>query len=193
MRVLRFVLEKFVTITELTNSEFDSAWQSEPDHRYSYELNNGMLVLFGLLLGSFWTYWSLTTLSNGLDWILGSLAGVFGIITLYIIYSILVWRHYGRTSGVVCEQERLVWRDGSNILSVHWKELDIDSIGLLDTAIGDRKYEHFLNIDGNHVYLFRPFVRMRKYEGFIADVLLRLKDHGRISKKSSKKGKRKNS
>ena len=182
-----------MTITELTVSEFDSAWESEPDHRYSYELNNGMLVLFGLLLGSFWTYWALTAVSNGMDWILGTLAGVFGIISLYVVYSLLVWRHYGRTSGVVCSQEKLVWRDGSTILSVCWKELDLDSIGLLDTALGERKYEHFLNIDGNHVYLFRPFVRMRKYEGFVADVLLRLKEHGRIQQTKSKKGKRKKS
>ena len=153
-------------------------------------MNNAALVLFGMLLGGFWTYWSLTILGNGLDWILGTLGSVFAIITLWALYAILRWRHYGRKSGAVCEQDRLIWRDGPNVFATRWLDLDLDSIGLLNVDLSENKYEHYLSIHGNKLFIFRPFVRMRRYEGFVADVLLKLKEHGRIPDKKGKKRKR---
>ena len=176
-----------MTVEKATVSDFESSWKDNPEHRYGYELNKGALFLFTMLLGGFWTYWAITVMAGGMDIILTVLGSVFVVVTIYILVMLLKWRHYGRLSGAICEEQRLVWRSSNEVFMASWPSLDLDGIGLLNVDMSESKYEHSLSIHGNPLYLFRPFVKMRRYEVFIGDVLVRLKSHGRIHAKSDQK------
>ncbi len=76
-------------VDSISVDEFEASWQSEPEHRYSYELNNGALILFGSLLGAFWTYWFITVYTSQLDWVLISLAALFAVVIIYVVYNVL--------------------------------------------------------------------------------------------------------
>ncbi|HIA04892.1 MAG TPA: hypothetical protein EYN66_23855 [Myxococcales bacterium] len=180
-----------MTVDKATISDFEQSWNNNPEHRYSYELNKGAMILFSLLLGGFWSYWAITTIANGFDMVLTVLGSLFILVTLYVLFMVLKWRHYGRLSGAICEDSRLVWRTSNNVFVAPWSVLDLDGIGLLKVDMSQNKYEHSLSIHGHPLYLFRPFVKMRHYEVFIGDVLLRLKAHGRIESQTKQKKKKK--
>lgn len=164
-------------------SEFAESWRAAPEHRYGYELHTPMVVLHGVSLGAFWVTWGLIVTFHGLQ---GANLGVgiaFLVITAWSAAILLRWKHFVRVSGVVCEEDRLVWRHGSKAYAAPWRELDFDGIGLLSVDPKRDAYERFLTIGGERLTLFRPYVRLREMERFFGDLLLHLKAHGRLPKK----------
>lgn len=175
----------------IDNQEFDAAWKAADGPRFDYTLNRGLLVLYALLLGGFWLFFGLTVAARGGDLVLWVVGGLFALVSVFVVYNVIFWRHFKRLSGVVCEDDRIVWRNGRNVYAARWVEVDFDELGLTNVDLGARKYEHFLNIAGKKLYLFRPHVRLRELEEFMGYVLLSLQKHGRIAAEPSKKKKKK--
>ena len=170
-----------MTVEVLTCDDFESAWQSAGKYRFGYELNRPPFVVAGLLLVGFWIYLLISIASVGLDLPL-SIAGMISLIVSgYLGLTALRWRHFGRLSGVICQEDRLLWRQVEEAYFVQWKDLTFDGIGLLNAEKSDNKYEQFLTIGDKKLFLFRPFVRIRHLETFIGEVLIRLEQHGGIS------------
>lgn len=175
--------------------EFLTAWKDAgPDQKFGYELNKGLMILYGVLLTLFWGYWFITVLSGGLDVALGVIGGVFVAVSAWVFWTTIYWRHFARESGVLCEDSRLLWRQGTSAWAAEWKDLNLDSLGLVDVDLAERKYEHFMRVGEQKLALYRPHVRMRDMELFMGTVLIQLKNNGGIPegpppKKARKKSK----
>lgn len=178
-----------MSIATISVQQFESAWDSAPQSRFSYELNMPLMILYAVLLTGFWCYWTLSGMMGGFDIVLILMGAMFGCVTVWVLFTVIYWRRYGRMSAVVCTEDDLIWRHGDTLAQIPWRAIDFDSLGLFDVDISERKYEHHLKIGDLKLYLYRPHVRMRNMEGFIQHVLLNLKSHGRIPQsKSPKKG-----
>ena len=170
-------------------TDYAEAWRAAaPEHRYVYEMHTPMIVLHGVALGAFWITFAVIVAKNGLSgpnlWV-----GIgFLVVTLWSAAILLRWKHFVRVSGVVCEDDRLVWRHGNKAMAAPWRDLDFDGIGLLSVDPKRDSYERFLTVGGERLYLFRPYVRLRTMEIFFADLLLHLKAHGRLPTKADKRG-----
>lgn len=170
-----------MSATTLTTEEFETAWnQEEEGRRYDYVLNKGLFILYGVLLTAFWTYFLLTVGRNGLDLVLGIFGAISGCVTGWVVVTVLYWRHFGRKSGAICGEERLIWRNGDSVFAAEWREIDFEALGLTDVDLSHPKYEHYLTVEGARLWLFRPHVRMRELQTFMGAVLLALQQAGRI-------------
>lgn len=170
--------------------EFEAAWDSSPDTRYSYVLNMPLMMLYAVLVSGFWCYWSISGVMGGFDWVLIAMGLMFVCVTGWVAVNVLYWRHFNRMSAVVITSEQILWRHGKEAWARPWKEIDFDTLGLLDVDISERKYEHHLVIGGEKLYLYRPHVRMLKMEEFVQHLLLNLQANGRMPK-GKNDGKRK--
>ena len=182
-----------MNIKSISAEDFEAVWSRSDEFRYGYLLNRGLLTLYGVLMAAFWGYWGISVSQGGLDVPLTVIAVVFGCVTVFLGFNILYWRYFGRLSGVICEEDRLLWRHGNQIFSVSWTEVDFETLGLLDVDLSTPKYEHFLTVGTEKLYLFRPHVRIRELETCLGTILSKLKAHGCIpdKKKRTKKKDRK--
>jgi hypothetical protein len=162
-----------------TDADFDAAWgATEP--RFSYALNRGLILLYMVLLGAFWVYWAVSVARGGLDLVLGVVGGLFFVVTVFVGFNILYWRHFARVSGALCTDAGLLWRHGRQTFSAPWAEIDFETLGLTDVDLSGKKYEYALNVGGKKLYLYRAHIRMRNMEIFMGLLLRALKDAGRI-------------
>jgi len=173
--------------------DFEKAWQSNPEHRYGYEVNRPPFIVVGVLLAGFWSYLLVSILSTGLGLALGVVGGITTGISGYLIFLLLRWRHFGRLSGVICQTELLMWRQVNESYVANWSELNFDGIGLLSLESSSNQYEQYLTIGKQKLFLFRPFVRLRHLETFMGEVLIRLEQHGGLPKKKQNFGKKRRS
>ncbi|MFT7621727.1 MAG: hypothetical protein ACI9WU_000892 [Myxococcota bacterium] len=176
------------------SSEFEQAFEAAGDAGFVYQLNRGLLGLYGGLLGAFWLYFLIVVLRDGFDLGLTIVGIILGGVTSFVLFNLLYWKRFVRVSGVVSTDDRILWRHGEKLFAVAWQDIDFDDMGLTDASLGDRKYEHFLNLGGAKLYLFRPHIRMRGMETFLGSLLIHLKEKGRIpedGKNKKRKGKAK--
>ena len=181
------------TSATVSADEFEAAWAQAGDYRYDYVLNKGLLVLYGGLLAAFWTYYAITVLSDGFDIGLIVVGLVIAAVSVFVVLTILRWRRFKRLSGVVCEENRILWRTDTQFFVYAWADIDFDTLGLLDVSLATKKYEHYLHFGDAKLALFRPYVRLRNLEVFMGAVLMQLKAHGRLPQNNpvGKKGKKK--
>ncbi len=166
--------------TTIAPDEFETAFSAADDGRFVYQLNRGLLGLYGVLLGAFWVYFLVVVLRDGFDIPLIVLAVVLGGATGFVFVNLMFWRRFVRVSGVVNTDDRILWRQGDKLFACRWEDVDFDALGLTDASLGDRKYEHWLTVGGARLYLFRPHVRMRNMEAFLGALLIHLKAAGAI-------------
>lgn len=164
----------------VTEAQFEEAWEAAGDYRYVYVLNRGLLFLYGGLLSAFWIYFLITVLRDGFDLGLTVVCVVLGAVTGFVFVNTVYWRRYARVSGVVCDTERIWWRQGEKIHGCRWEDVDFDALGLTNLDLGEKKYEHFLTVAGKKLFLFRPHVRLRNMEQFMGSLLVQLKSRGLI-------------
>ena len=113
---------------------------------------------------------------------LGIVGGLVGFVSVFVIYNMLYWRHYARVSGIVITPQTLVWRNGRSAWSVSWGEINFESSGLTDHAIGSQSFEHHLTIQGNRLDVTRLHVELPRIREFMATFLQKMVQHGQIQR-----------
>ena len=175
-----------MTVEQVSPEKFEQAWRESPENRYGYQLNRPPFIVVGVLLASFWGYWWVTLFTRGFHIPLLIIGAILLFVSFYVGWLLLVWRHFGRVSGVVCSDEKMLWRQGNESYSAPWRELTFDSLGLLKAEQASR-YEQYLNVGDQKLFLFRSFVRLRHLESFVGELLKRIEAHGGLPKKKKRK------
>ncbi len=165
-------------------SEFEQAWTAHRERRYGYALNRPLFALYTVLLGGFWAFWAYKLAVVGIDEQLSVIAVLFGIVSLFTVANAVWWSFVGRSSGIVCLSDRLIWRFGKEAWSVPWTAIDFDRLGIAEAS--QRQDEYTLRVAGIPLVLFRPHLRLVNFETFLAMTFMALKEHGRIPNRRSR-------
>ena len=179
-----------MNVAVLDTAEFEAAWDASEQHRYGYALNRRVAVTLLALILLCWSVLVIVIVGQGFAWPYAVVGFGFAVLTVYAGMVLLKWRGFTRLSGVICSEDRLMWRDPDGCFSVGWRELDFDTIGLLDMDMTSNQYEHYLRLGDRRLYLFRPFVSLRRLEQLMGEVLIRLQAHDRGPKRASRKRRR---
>jgi len=177
-----------MAISEISAGDFEALWvESDRSDRYRYRINRGVVKLYAFLFGLFWTVFILTVWGKQLTLTLGIVGALIGFVSVFVIYNMLYWRHYARVSGILITAEHLIWRNGRSAWSIPWKDVDFDSSGLTDHAIGSQAIEHHLLIHGKRLDVARMHVELPRIREFMAAFLQRMVQHGQIKRRKSSK------
>jgi hypothetical protein len=177
-----------MAINQLPVEEFEAFWlRSDRDERFRYRINRGVVRLYSFLFGLFWVAYILTIWGKTLTLMLGIVGVLVGLVSVFVIYNMLYWRHYARVSGIVITDKNLIWRNGRTAWSILWRDIDFESSGLTDHAIGSQAVEYYLSIDGKRLDVTRMHVEMPRIREFMAVFLQQMIKHGQLQGQASPK------
>ena len=87
-------------------------------------------------------------------------------------------------SGIVIQNDQLVWRNGRSAWCIPWAAIDFEASGLTDHSIGSNAIEHHLMIEGKRLDIARMHVEMPRMRDFMAIFLKQMVEHGHITRKT---------
>lgn len=160
--------------------DFWAAWaKATDDRRFRYRLNGRLVGLLVAMQLAVWAYFAFTVVRvGGLPGSLIAFPGVFGAVTLLLVFFLARWRAFCVMSGVIIESDALRWRERGREVRVLWRQMDAKRLQLkqgsqpmdlsshIELGLSDGQTEKLI--------VTTPFAWLENLEGLLSQVLSRL-------------------